>query len=107
VPYKRTEESINIFMTEVNHAFIKAKESIILVYIFLYIWLNLRFVDLLGKQDFYSFLEKVHITSLNFCESPFFLCDSKTRQKHLPDPVISSFEGGFVFFFFYLFRLNL
>ena len=61
--------------------------------------------------------EKVHVTSLNFRESPFFFLKLQNRTKHLPQlskpfilppwPVISSFEDGFIFFLFYLFWVNL
>jgi hypothetical protein len=34
--------------------------------------------------SFHFLLEKVHITSLNFCESPFFLPELQNRAKHLP-----------------------
>jgi hypothetical protein len=57
--------------------------------------------------------EKVHITSLNFRESPLFLPELQNWAKYLPQllkpfilppcPVISSFEGDFIFFFFIYF----
>jgi hypothetical protein len=61
--------------------------------------------------------EKVHITSLNFRESPLFLPKLQNRAKHLPQllkPFIlppwscyKQFWKRFCFFLFYLFWLNL
>jgi hypothetical protein len=56
---------------------------------------------------------EVHVTSLNFRKNLFFLPELQNRAKHLPQllkpfilplwPCYSSFEGGFVFFFFIYF----
>jgi hypothetical protein len=61
----------------------------------------------------YLLWKKIHITSSNFRESPFFLLELQNRAKHIPQllkpfilhpcPFIIGFEGGFVFFFFIYF----
>jgi hypothetical protein len=61
--------------------------------------------------------KKVHITSLNFRKSPFFITELQNQAKHLPQllkpfilplwPCYKQFWRRFCLFLFYLFRLNL
>ena len=68
-----------------------------------------RNTNLLAGLELVVTEEKVHITSLNFCESPLFLSEISNRVNHLPE-LLKSFVlplrrviSGFVFFFFIYF----